>query len=99
MKKKSEKTIDKGGNLRYNGGIANKRKENAMSVSLTEILEGAGYDLDDLDDLYKVQSLLYEAEDLAEEVNDKIDYLENRDPEAEAEEARADYEIMRSLGK
>ena len=70
-----------------------------MSVSLTEILEGAGYDLDDLDDLYEVQSLLYEAEDLAEEVNDKIDYLENRDPEAEAEEARADYEIMRSLGK
>lgn len=69
-----------------------------MSVSLTEILEGAGYDLDDLDDLYKVQSLLYEAEDLAEEVSDKIDYLENRDPEAEADEAQADYEIMRAQG-
>lgn len=70
-----------------------------MSVSLTEILEGAGYDLEDLDDLYRVQNLLYEAEDLAEEINDKIDYLENRDPEAEAEEARADYAIMEALGK
>ena len=70
-----------------------------MSVSLTEILEGAGYDLDDLDDLYKVQNILYEAEDLLEEINDKIDYLENRDPEAEAEEARVDYAIMEALGK
>lgn len=70
-----------------------------MSVSLTEVLEGAGYDLDDLDDLYKVQNLLYEAEDLLEEINDKIDYLETRDPEAEAEEARADYAIMEALGK
>ena len=64
-----------------------------MSISLTEILKGAGYDLEDLDDLYKVQSLLYEAEDLAEEINDKIDYLENRDVEAEAEEAKVDYYI------
>ena len=70
-----------------------------MSVSLTEVLEGAGYDLDDLDDLYKVQNLLYEAEDLLEEINDKIDYLETRDPEAEAEEARTDYAIMEALGK
>ena len=70
-----------------------------MSISLTEVLESAGYDLEDLDDLYKVQSLLYEAEDLLEEVNDKIDYLENRDPEAEAEEARTDLAIMEALGK
>ena len=69
-----------------------------MSISLNEIIESAGYDLDDLDDLYKVQSMLYEAEDLLEEVNDKIDYLENRNPEAEAEEAKADYEIMRAQG-
>lgn len=70
-----------------------------MSISLNEIIEGAGYDLEDLDDLYKVQSILYEAEDLLEEVNDKIDYLENRNPEAEAEEAKADYAIMEALGK
>lgn len=70
-----------------------------MSVSLKEIIEGAGYDLDDLDDLKRVQNLLYEAEDLLEEINDQIDYLENRNPDQEREEALADYAIMEALGK
>lgn len=70
-----------------------------MSVSLSEIIEGAGYNLEDLDDLKRVQNLLYEAEDLAEEIGEKIDYLENRNPDQEREEALADYAIMEALGK
>ena len=70
-----------------------------MSVSLKEILEAEGYDFEDLDDLEKVQNLLYEAEDLLEEVTDQIDYLENRDVEAEEREALDDYRLMEMLGK
>lgn len=67
-----------------------------MSVSLKEIIESAGYDLDDLDDLYTVQSLLNEAEDLAEKVEDQIDYYENRDTEADRLDAEWDiYEDLK----
>ena len=70
-----------------------------MSVSLKEILEAEGYDFEDLEDLEKVQDLLYEAEDLLEEVNDQIDYLENRNVEAEEREALDDLRLMEMLGK
>ena len=61
-----------------------------MSVSLKEVLEGAGYDFEDLEDLDRVKGLLYEADDLLEEVNDHIDYLENRNEKEEREEAEAE---------
>lgn len=61
-----------------------------MSVSLKEVLEGAGYDFEDPEDLDRVKGLLYEADDLLEEVNDQIDYLENRNEEEEREEAETE---------
>ena len=61
-----------------------------MSVSLKELLTASGYNLEDYDDLQRVQSLLYEAEDLAEEVAEKIDYIENRNTKEEEAEAEAD---------
>lgn len=61
-----------------------------MSVSLKEVLEGAGYDFEDLEDLDRVKDLLCEADDLLEEVNDQIDYLENRNEEEEKREAETE---------
>ena len=47
-----------------------------MSISLKEVIEGAGYNFNDTDDLYKIQSMLTEAEELAEEVEDQLDQRE-----------------------
>ena len=55
-----------------------------MSVTLQEVFEGAGYDFENLEDLKRVRGLLYEAEDLTEEVDEKIDRIENwREEKAE----------------
>ena len=61
-----------------------------MSISLKEMFEGAGYDFDDYDDLQRVKDLLYEADDLAEEVDNVIDYIENRNYDEEKAEAEAE---------
>ena len=66
-----------------------------MSVTLKEVFEGAGYDFDDYDDLQRVKQLLYEADDLFEEVDDTIDYIENRNTDEEKAEAEA--EIARDI--
>lgn len=50
-----------------------------MSISLEEVFEGAGFDFDDLEDLKKIQSILYEADDLRESVEDKIEDLEDEE--------------------
>lgn len=50
-----------------------------MSVSLREVLEGAGYDFTDIDDLVRISNLLGEAYDLREEVEDQIDQIEARE--------------------
>ena len=66
-----------------------------MSVTLKEVFEGAGYDFNDYDDLQRVKDLLNEADDLGEEVDDAIDYIENRNIEEEKAEAEA--EIARDI--
>ena len=66
-----------------------------MSISLKELFEASGYDFEDYDDLQRVKNLLYEAEDLAEEVDEKIDYIENRN--YEEEQAEADAEIAEDI--
>ena len=66
-----------------------------MSISLKELFEASGYDFEDYDDLQRVKNLLYEAEDLAEEVDEKIDYIENRN--VDEEQAEADAEIAEDI--
>lgn len=70
-----------------------------MSVSLKEILESAGYDFNDLEDLHKMQGILEDAEDLLEEIESKIDWQECRDVETERRETLEDYAIMQARGK
>lgn len=62
-----------------------------MSISLREILESAGYDMEDLEDLKRVQNILYDAEDLQEEISDKIYDIENTNQDEEREHILADY--------
>ena len=62
-----------------------------MSITLKEILENAGYNMEDLEDLKRVQNILYDAEDLLEEVNDRIYDIENTNPDEEREHILADY--------
>lgn len=70
-----------------------------MSVSLKEILENAGYDFNDLEDLHKMQGILEDAEDLLEEIESEIDWQECRDVETERRETLEDYAIMQARGK
>ena len=70
-----------------------------MSVSLKEILESAGYDFNDLEDLHKMQGILEDAEDLLEEIESEIDWQECRDIETERRETLEDYAIMQARGK
>lgn len=66
-----------------------------MSVSLQEILVSAGYDFDDYDDLKRMSSLLYEAEDLGAEIDDKIEEIERIEWEKEGREEMLEIERAR----
>lgn len=66
-----------------------------MSISLKELFEASGYDFNDYDDLQRVKSMLYEADDLLEEVDGEIEDIENRN--VEEEQAEADAEIAEDI--
>ena len=62
-----------------------------MSISLKEIFTSCGYDMEDLEDLKRVQNILYDAEDLQEEIDAKIYDIENINQDEEREHILADY--------
>ena len=65
-----------------------------MSITLKEVITNAGYNLDDnLDDMLAVKSMLSEAEELSEEIDDKLDAIreeEDREDELRYEALLAD---------
>ena len=61
-----------------------------MSVSLKEVFEEASYDFDDKDDLYRVVDMLTEADDLAEEVDERIDDIIKEEEAEEYEPSQAE---------